>query len=330
MDERTPFQSIIRTTLGFGLSRCLHVAAELGVADHIHDGPASSDELARAVNANPESLGRLMRVLCDHGIFQLDGGRFSHTPMSHLLKSDHPRSLRSYVRMVGLPWFWGAYQHLEKAVRTGKPALEVVVPEGIFRHFEAHPEEGRLFDEAMTRKAQADIASVLSSYDFSRFQSIADIGGGRGHLLSQILNTTPRVRGVLFDLPRVIETVQDLASERLELRPGDFFVDPLPACDAYFMMEVIHDWSDADSVRILSAVRRAAGPGAKLLVIELLIPEAIGPNSGALLDLAMMTLLGGKQRTLQEYGQLYAAAGFRLDRVITTSSEASIIEGTAV
>src|SRR5262245_7745072 len=126
MSERTPFQSIMQTALGFGLSRCLHVVAELGVADQLGEQPATPEGLGRAADANPESLGRLMRVLCDHGIFELDGGRFSHTPVSRLVKSDHPQSLRSYVRMIGLPWFWGAYQHLEDAVRTGKPALKMV------------------------------------------------------------------------------------------------------------------------------------------------------------------------------------------------------------
>ena len=330
MSERTPFQAIVQTALGFGLSRCLHIAAELGVADHIGEQPASAEALGRAVSSDPDSLCRLMRVLCDYGIFQMHGDRFSHTPASQLLRSDHPQSLRSYVRMIGLPWFWGSYQHFEDAVRSGKPALEMVLPNGIFAHLAAHPDEARLFNEAMTGKAQADIPSVLSSYDFSGFQRIADIGGGRGHLLAAILDATPGARGVLFDLPKVIDAARDLTSERLELQAGDFFTDELPRCDAYLMMEVIHDWNDADSVRILSAVRRAAPAGAKLLVVELLIPEAVGPNIGALLDVAMMTLLGGKQRTGQEYEKLYKASGFRLDRVITMPSDASIIEGTAV
>jgi len=330
MSERTPFQSIMQTTLGFGLSRCLHVVAELGVADELGERPATPNELGRAVGADPESLGRLMRVLCDHGIFRLDGDRFSHTPVSRLLRSDHPQSLRSYVRMVGLPWFWGTYQHLESAVRTGKPALELVIPEGIWAHIGSHPEEARLFNEAMTGKAQVDIASVLTSYDFSKFRTVADVGGGRGHLLEAILHQTPDLRGVLFDLPNVIQSVRDGISERLTLQAGDFFVDRLPTCDAYLMMEVIHDWNDADSIRILSAVRRAAPAGAKLLVIELLIPETVGPNGGALLDIAMMTLLGGKQRTSGEYAKLYAASGFRLDRAIATPSDASIVEGTAI
>jgi len=330
MGELLPHELIVQTALGFGLPRSLHVVAELGVADHLGESPASAQDLAAAVGAHPESLARVLRVLSDHGLFARQSGKYSHTPASRLLRSDHPQSMRSYVRMIGLPWFWGSYQHLEAAVRSGKPALEQVLPEGIWAHFEAHPREAGLFNEAMTGKAQADIAAVISSYDFSRFSSIGDIGGGRGHLLASILQANPKARGVLFDLPRVVQSARAMASERLELQGGDFFKDKLPACDAYTLMEVIHDWNDRESEAILSAVRGAAKEGAKVLVIELMLPEAPGPNAAALLDLAMMTLLGGKQRTRSEYAKLYEAAGLRLDRVITLPSAASIIEGTAV
>jgi hypothetical protein len=220
---------------------------------------------------------------------------------------------------------------LEAAVRTGKPSLEKVLPEGIWAHFDAQPQEARLFGEAMTGKAQADIAAVIGAYDFSDFGVIGDIGGGRGHLLAAILDASPEAHGVLFDLPNVVQFAQGIACQRLKLQGGDFFKDQLPTCDAYTLMEVIHDWSDDDSESILSAVRRAAAKGAKLLVIEQMLPEASLPNTAASLDIAMMTLLGGKQRTRSEYARLYETAGFRLDRVITPGSEvSSIIEGTAV
>jgi len=331
MAELLPHELITQTALGFGLPRSLHVVAELGVADHLDEHPATATELASAVGAHPESLGRLLRVLSDHGIFERQSGKFSHTPASRLLRSDHPQSLRSYARMIGLPWFWGSYQYLDTAVRTGKPALEKVLPQGIWSHFDAQPQEARLFNEAMTAKAQADIASVIGSYDFSHFASIADVGGGRGHLLAAILQANPTAQGVLFDLPRVVQSAQAIASERLKLQGGDFFKDPLPTCDAYTLMEVIHDWNDRDAETLLSAVRRAAAKDAKLLVIEQMLPEASVPNAAALLDVAMMTLLGGKQRTKSEYARLYEGTGFRLDRVITMPSPASsIIEGTAV
>jgi len=233
--------------------------------------------------------------------------------------------------MIGLPWFWGSYLYLGTAVRDGKPALGKVLPEGIWAHFDAEPTEARLFNEAMTGKAQADIAAVVASYDFSRFGTLGDIGGGRGHLLAAILQANPKARGVLFDLPRVVQSAQGLASERLNVQGGDFFKDQLPVCEVYTLMEVIHDWNDADSVTILSAVRRAAAKGAKLLVIEQMLPEESVPNVGALLDVAMMTLLGGKQRTKSEYERLYEAAGFRVDGVIAMpSADSSIIEGTAI
>jgi O-methyltransferase domain/Dimerisation domain len=326
----SPFHLIVQTALGFGVPRCLHVVAELGVADHLGEQPVAAEELARAVGAHPESLARLLRVLSDHGIFQRQAERISHTPASRLLRSDHPQSLRSYVRMIGLPWFWASYQQLDHAVRTGKPGLEKVLPNGLWAHFEAHPEEARLFNEAMTGKAQADIAAVIASYNFSRFATIADIGGGRGHLLTAILQANPKMRGVLFDLPKVVESVQAIGSERLTLQGGDFFKDNPPACDAYVLMEVIHDWNDTDSATILSAVRRAAAKGAKLLIVEQMLPDASEPNTAALLDVAMMALLGGKQRARSEYEQLFEKAGFRLDRIITMPLASSIIEGTAV
>ena len=330
MPELSPFQVVMQTALGFGVARSLHVVAEVGVADHLGEQPKTAEELAGAVGAHPESLRRVMRVLSDYGIFALHEGLFSHTPVSRLLRSDHPQSVRSYVRMIGMPWFWGSYSHLEHAVRAGEPALNKVLPEGLWAHLATQPDESRIFNEAMSGKAQGDIASVLASYDFSKVSMIGDIGGGSGHLLAAILKATPDLRGVLFDLPNVIERARGVASDRLKLQAGDFFKDKLPVCDAYLMMEVIHDWNDEDAVAILSAVRRAAGAGAKLLLIELLIPETSGPNGAALLDIVMMTLLGGKQRTQTEYEKLYRAAGFRLDRVIPTRSDASIIEGSAI
>jgi hypothetical protein len=328
--ELKPFQLLVQTALGSAVARCLHVAAELGVADHMGEKPVAPEELARAIRADPGSLGRMLRLLSDYGIFERRAEGYTHTPASRLLRSDHPQSLRSYTRMIGLPWFWGSYQHMETAVRTGKPVSHLVVPEGLWAHFASHPQEARLFDEAMTGKAQGDVAAVGSSYDFSRFATIGDIGGGRGHLIAAIVKANSKVRGVLFDLPPVVQSAQNIASERLKLQAGDFFKDPLPVCDAYLMMEVIHDWNDEDAAEILSAVRRAAPEGAKLLLIEVLLPEASGPNLGALLDIAMMTLLDGKQRTRTEYEKLYNATGFRLDRVIPMPADASIIEGTAV
>ena len=178
----------------------------------------------------------------------------------------------------------------------------------------------------MAAKAHEQVAGVLAAYDFPSFALVGDIGGGHGHLLRAVLEAKPRARGVLFDLPHVIEQAADVASDRLRLQAGDFFQDPLPACDTYLLMEVIHDWGDEDAARILQAVRRAAPAHAKLLVIESLIPDESGPNWPKVLDVLMLAVLTGRQRTEHEYEELLGAAGFRLERVIPTFANVSILE----
>jgi hypothetical protein len=179
----------------------------------------------------------------------------------------------------------------------------------------------------MTAKAHGHIAGILAAYDFGQFKTIADIGGGAGHLLKAVLDAAPQAQGVLFDLPHVVEKAVPLASPRLTLRGGDFFKDALPAADGYLIMEVIHDWPDSESIAILSAVRRAALKGAKVLMIEQVIPDAPGPDWTKALDVLMLTLLGGKQRTIDEYRALLGKAGFRLQREIGTTG-ISILEAT--
>ena len=185
--------------------------------------------------------------------------------------------------------------------------MEKISPAGVFNYLADRPEEARLFNAAMTAKAHGHVAGILGAYDFSGFRVIGDIGGGHGHLLRAVLERAPATRGVLFDLPNVLREVADLASERLALQPGDFFSDPLPACDAYLLMEVIHDWGDEEATAILKAVRAAAPAHAKLLVIEQIVPDEPGPHWAKTLDMLMLAVTGGLQRTGQEYGALLAA-----------------------
>lgn len=178
----------------------------------------------------------------------------------------------------------------------------------------------------MTAKARAQIAGILEAYDFSRFLSIADIGGGRGHLLQAVLGRAANARGVLFDLPHVIDAARELASDRLSLAKGDFFRDRLPACDAYLVMEIIHDWDDAKSTAILKAIRAAAPDGATLLLLETIVPDEAGPHWAKTLDVLMLAVTGGLQRTQSQYAELLAATGFRLQRVLDTPTGISIVE----
>jgi hypothetical protein len=234
--------------------------------------------------------------------------------------------------MIGLPVYWRAFEYFADALRTGESVEEKVVPGGYWKYLSEHPEEARIFDEAMMGKAAGQIAGVVSRYDFSACQTIADIGGGRGHLLAAVLQAAPRARGVLFDLPHVTAAAQaaGMESERLRLHPGNFFDDALPAADCYLIMQVIHDWNDEKATRILTGIRRAAAPGAKLLMIECLVLDDSKPSWTKMLDIQMLTLLSGKERTEKEYSDMLQRAGFRLDRVIDVGMSTAIFEAVAV
>src|SRR5947208_9716012 len=193
---------LMQLTTACWTSRCLHVIAELGIADLIGDQPQSTDALAKSAGTQPQPLYRVLRLLASVGIFEWKHGVWHHTDASRFLRSDHPESLRDYVRMLGLPAFWSAFGYLDHSLRTGKSAFAKHHPEGVFGYLVSHPEESRIFDAAMTSKSHRDIAAILPAYDFSRFGTIADIAGGRGHLLRAILKSSPKTQGILFDQPR--------------------------------------------------------------------------------------------------------------------------------
>jgi C-methyltransferase len=310
-------------------SRCLHVIAALGVADQIGDYAVSTPELASRCGADADALGRMLRLMAAHGIFKPDGAGFRHTPASRLLRSDHPMSMRALVTMMGLPVFAAAFARLEHTARTGSAAVETVEPDGLWAYLQDHPDEARTFDQAMTAKAAADVPAVLRAYDFSRFATIADIGGGRGHLLRAILEAVPAAGGVLFDRPQVIEAL-DFEHDRLTPQAGNFFADPLPAADAYVLMDVIHDWPDAESVAILRAIRAAAAPGAKVLVIEGLLEEDGPDPRGPALDIVVLAMVGGRERTAGRLSELLRSCGFGDTTVIPTKGRLRIVEATAV
>lgn len=318
--------SLINAVVG---SRCVHLVADLGVADHVGEEPVSIKELACRCGADPDALDRVLRLLVAHGIFEHRGDAYGHTESSRLLRSDHPMSMRAFSRMIGLPVISASFAHLEHSVRTGSPALKQVEPKGLWAYLQDHPTEAQVFGQAMTGKAAADIAAVLGAYDFSRFSTIADIGGGRGHLLRAVLDAVPIPQGILFDLPEVIRSL-DINVERLSPHAGDFFVDPLPAADAYILMEVIHDWADTEAVAILRAIRRAASPGATVLIIEGVIAEEQADPRVHTLDVIMLAVTGGRERTASQLRELLGSAGFRVSTIIETSGAMRIVEAIAV
>jgi O-methyltransferase domain len=326
MSESDPFHLLRQIAAGYCVSRSIHALAELKVADALGDSPLTAAELAKATGTDPDALYRVLRLACAHGVFELEGDRFRHSPASRMLRSDHPQSMRSFTRMFGLAINWEAFAELEYSVRTGRRAMEKTLPEGIWTYLEKQPEANRIFNAAMLAKAQGQIPAIVASYDFSQFNLIGDIAGGRGHLLSAILEAAPKTKGVLFDLSHVVKEAAPTASERLKVESGDFFKDPLPRCDGYILMEIIHDWPDKEAVAILQAVRRAATPQARLLLIETIVPNDPGPDWSKMLDIHMLTLLGGKQRTLSEYESLLEQSGFSFHREIDTGAGISILE----
>jgi hypothetical protein len=330
MMEPNPFQKLREIATNFAISRALHVVADLGVADRLGDEPRKATDLARESGADPDALARVLRLLAAQGVFQIRGDAFAHSPASRLLRTDHPQSARDLVRMFGLPINWGAYGAMDHTLRTGIPGAAKILPEGFWAYFGERPQESAVFNGAMEAKAQGQIAGILSAYDFSGFQCIADIGGGRGHLLRAVLASARKTKGILFDLPHVVAEAGGAgSSDRLTFHSGDFFKDALPRCDAYVLMEVIHDWADDESAAILSSVRKAAEPGSKLLLIESIIPDDPGPHWSKTLDVFMLTLLGGRQRTLAEYKELLGRAGFSLKREIPTQADITILEAVA-
>jgi len=329
MIEADPFETLRQISGGYCLSRSLHVLAELNVADALGEVPQSAAELAKSVGADADALFRVLRLASAHGVFEQDGDSFRHSPASRMLRSAHPQSMRAFVRMFGLAINWDAYRELEYSVKTGRRAMEKTLPEGIWTYLGQNPEANSIFNATMLAKAQGHIPAIVAAGDFSRFNVIGDIAGGRGHLLRAILEAAPTTKGILFDLPHVVNEASDLASVRLTLQAGDFFKDPLPKCDAYILMEIIHDWPDDEAVAILQAVGGAANPGGALFLVETIVPADPGPDWSKMLDIHMLTLLGGKQRTLQEYQTLLQQSGFVFQREIDTGTGISIIEALA-
>jgi hypothetical protein len=329
-----PEVELLSHITGLWRSRAVYVAAKLGVADALRDGPRPVAEIAAAVGAHPGALHRLLRALASLGIFAERGGRFELTPMAEQLRSDRPGSLRAMALTVGgLPFqAWGEALH---SVQTGRPAFEHVYGTSFFDHLAGDPESSRIFDEAMNAQSGISHAAIVSSYDFSGFATIVDVGGGQGVLLERILRANPKATGVVYDQAHVVDKGRtrlaggDLGG-RLEFVAGSFFDGVPEGGDAYLLAMVIHDWDDVDAVKILSACRRAMPAHGKLLLSELVIPPGNAPFFGKLLDLDMLVSFGGKERTADEYRTLFKDAGFSLNRIVPAygpMTAISILEG---
>jgi hypothetical protein len=322
-------------TSGYWKSQALYVAAKLGIADLLRDGPQSPDDLARVTGTHPRGLARLLRALASEGVFaETADGRFAQSPLSEFLRADVPGTIRPMVLMLGEEHYhtWG---QLLFSVRTEKPAFDVVHGKPVFDYLAEHPQEAALFDEAMVAIHGAETAAVLGAYDFSGIGTLVDVGGGNGSNLIGILGKYPQLRGVLYDLPHVVARAEPKLkaaglADRCTAVGGSFFDSVPPGGDAYHLRHIIHDWDDDKSLTILRRCRGAMRPGARLLVVESVIPPGNERFFGKWLDLNMMVIPGGLERTEAQYRELYEKAGFRLTRIVPTRTEMSVIEGEPV
>lgn len=326
---------MLELILGAWVAQGVTAAAQLGVADALAGGPLRPEELARRVEANPDTLDRLMRALVGEGVFRRTrDGRYALNPLGDTLRTDAPVSIAGMAKFVGSPQHREHWSHLADAVRTGEAVIPRLRGKGAFDYMGSEPELGAIFNDAMTSVSELAIAPVVAAYDFSRFGTIADVGGGHGRLLAAILQATPQSRGVLYDLPQVVDGAPAMlgkygTADRVRVIPGSFF-DSVPAgADAYVMKNIIHDWPDAEALSILRNVRAAATPGTTLLLIEGVIPDHDREFLGKWTDMEMLIGIAARERTEDDYRKLYQEAGFRLTRVVETASPFSLVEGLA-
>ena len=317
-----PATAVRRLVEGFQVSQALHVAATMGIADLLVGGSRTSDELAAATRTHPPTLYRLLRALASVDVLrELDGFRFELTPLGECLRSDVPNSVQGWAAFIGRPYFWQAWAALEHSVRTGENAFQHVHGTDVWSYRAARPDESAVFDRAMTSLSRRSSAALLAAYDFGRFRTIVDVGGGNGALLAGVLVANPKLEGTVFDLPHVVEHAPALLAQakvasRCRVVGGSFFESVPEGADAYILRAVIHDWSDEDSIRILSVVRRAIGADGVLLLIERVIAP---PNEGRdvkFSDLNMLVGPGGRERSREEYAAIFEASGFRLSAVV--------------
>ena len=326
-------EQLTRIMLSVALSRALSTVAELGVADHIEAGsPQSIASLASATGTHERSLYRILRFMASHGLFkETDSCQFDHTPLSQCLKSDAEGSFRAAAQMMHRVFpTWDGLHH---SALTGEPGFNQVYGQPIFEYIGKHPDLGPIFDAGMTAIHGYETGAMLEAYDFSGIETLADIGGGNGSLLSAVLLRHPKLKGILFDLGHVVGRAQanlqaSGVADRCTVVEGSFFESIPSGADAYIFRHIIHDWNDEQCVQILSHCLQVIPANGKLLLVEAVVPTGNEPSLAKDFDMTMLTLPGGIERTAEEYKTLLEQAGFQLNSITSTPSIVSVIEGS--
>lgn len=331
MEQPTPQDLMNRMITGYWSTQMVYVAAKLGLADLLEQGPRSAEDLATATKTHAPSLFRLLRGLASMGIFAENGKReFELTPLARCLLTNEPGSQRALAIMSGEEHYraWGELMY---SVETGKIAFDKLYGMPCFEFLSKNVEQAKTFDAAMVGVHGRESSAMTDAYDFSVFGTLADVGGGNGSLLTTVLKKHTSLRGILYDLPGVTERAKaNLAqaglTDRCQVIGGSFFESIPSGADAYLMRHIIHDWDDEKSTTILRNTHKVMKDNGRLLLIEGVISEDNSPSFGKLLDLTMLTIPGGKERTAEEFRILLKASGFELTRIIPTSAEVSVIE----
>ena len=329
MTEIDGRQRLMQLTAGFAPTMAVFAAAELGIPDLIAAGTRSLDGLARATGADPAALSRCLRYLVGLEVLARADGAYRLAPMGEFLRSDVDGSRRANVRMMGR--FAPAWSQILHSLRTGETAFSKVYGMELFAYLSANPAESAIFDSLMEDVHGPESAAISAAYDFAAFACLADIGGGNGSLLIEILRSRPALQGILFDRPDVAERAgRRIAAAGLAGRcravGGSFFESVPSGADGMLLRHVLHDWGDADALAILANCRRALPAGGRVLVAEAILPEDDAPSVARHMDLSMLVLAGGQERTEREYRALCGRAGLSVTKVIATATSTSLIE----
>src|SRR3954463_7460290 len=325
--------ALLRLTDGLVLHQALCAAATLGVADLLNDGDRSAAELASTLHVNEDALYRALRFLSGQGVFrEIASRRFINTPLSEFLRDDVPAWVRPVLIFRGSRYYFSPFAEFLYSLQTGISARDKVLGSGAFEYLRANPREEQVFDDAMTAISALWAPTIAAAYDFGRWRSLTDVGGGNGLLLSAILSAHPTLEGTLADVPSVLERARrrdflsgELAA-RLRFETCDFFHAVPSGSRAYVMKNILHDWNDEQAGGILRNCRRAVPDDGVLLLIEYRLGAANTSSLGNTMDLVMLTMTGGKERTVEEHRELLAVADFQVNRVIPVSSEIMIVE----
>ena len=329
-----PAQLLGQLTTGYEISACLYAAASLNIADLLASGPRGIDALASETKTKADRLYRVLRALVSVGVFFESQPRtFALSPAAELLRSDVPNSHRGFVLWTACPFVVSVTSHILHSVQTGQPAVEHLHGKPAFECMSSMPEVAFAFNEGMTSISGFLAPAVLDAYSFDGIDTLMDVAGGHGYFLCQALERYPQMKGILLDLPSVVEGAKCAICERrmdhrCEPVAGNFFEHIPAGPDAYFMQHIMHDWDDERCLKILNNVKQALSgrKNGRLIVSDAVLPETSEPHPGKLLDLLMMLFPGGRERTEKEWHALFDAAGFRITKIVPTSAPESVIE----